>query len=367
MKIKLVHWPINNIGGILTWIREVKWGFQQFGHEVEVVCPADYHPRPETMAKDSYDKGVPACNVWPIVSDTELNKTMAMLNSADFVLFCHPSPHPTKDQRRKVADGLRWKQVYERLTVPRLVVFHDNNWQKTNAWFADVSEHVPAIMAAQHIFMESVEKYPTTTRFWSYFPIRVPEGPINQVRAGGLMATQWLRWKRHREFMEKLAELQAVTTFDFYNGGIEYWYLRKEEPFQKYVGDIGDPEEQIIQYRGPVPHEEIVTAMQRALFCVDYSKRGYTNYTHWEPLLFGAYSFTHEDVIANPYCELPDMSPMVVPFNDDNIVEMITHVQRTNPTQERLDVREWCRARMDPRHICRRLLGERDAGVYDPR
>ena len=356
MNIKLVHWPLNNLGGILTWIREIKFGLQALGHEVEVVCPADYHPKQETMAEDSYERGVPACRVTPIVSDAELKQTMGELNSADLVIFCHPSPHPTKAQLSKF-DGRRWMQVYVQLRVPRLVVFHDNNWEKTNAWFKDVSLYVPSVLAAQHIFMESVEKYPTNHRDWSFFPIRCPEKK-DFPRCGGLMATQWLRWKRHREFMDKVPALSEFCPFDLYNGGIEYWYLRKEEIWQNHIG-----EDTVVQYKGVVPHGQIIEAMQQAKLCVDFSKRGYTNYTHWEPLLCGAHSMVHEDVLLNRYCELPK-NPMVVPFNDENFIETVRLVMERDPGPEREETIEWCRQRMDPLAVCNLLLERFELGHY---
>jgi len=362
MNIKLVHWPINNIGGILTWIREIDAGFTALGHQVDRVCPADYHPRPETLAQDDYYRGVPQCRAIPTVSDQELDACMAELNSADLVIFCHPSPHHTKDQRRRVAEGRRWVEVYRRLTAPRLVVFHDNNWAKTNAWFADVAEYVPFVLAAQHIFMESVEKYPTRNRRWEYFPIRVPQLDPSTRRVGGLMATQWLKWKRHREFMNHVPALSNLTVFDLYNIGIEYWHLRKEAIWAEYVG-----EETVVQYKGTVDHSVIIAAMQQAIFCVDFSKRGYTNYTHWEPLCCGAISMTHEDVLANPYCELP-RTPMVVDFNDTNFIERVEAALAFAKTPACEDARratvEACRERMEPTVICQRILEELASGLY---
>lgn len=350
MKIRLVHWPVNNAGGILTWVRAIRSGFESMGHEVKVICPVDYHPKDRVITKDDYDKGIPACQMLPMVSEREFSELMVDLNGADLVVFCHASPHPTKSQMEKTKSGRRWVDVYQNLTTPRVVVFHDNLWEKTNPWFADVAEHVPFVLAAQHLFMESAERYPTKVRQWAYFPIAVP--PLQEEpRSGGLMATQWLGWKRHREFFTHLPALTALgVNFTFFNSGLEWHYLKNELPFETWIG-----EDKRLQYRGPVPHEELLTALRKAQFSVDYSNRGYTNYTHWEPLLCGAYSFVHEDVLRNAYCELPE-SEMVVPFDDTNIVEQIRGILGTNPVEGRRSVYDWCRERMDPQVICLQLL-----------
>jgi hypothetical protein len=370
VKIALIHWPINNIGGILTWIREISNGFKALGHEVEVVCPIDHHPKKRQILTDDYAKGVPACNMYPIVTETELSRTMFHLNGFDLVIFCHPSPHPTKDQLSHVAGGLRWMDIYRRLTVPRLVVFHDNNWEKTNGWFVQVKEYVPFILAAQHVFMRSVARYPTKRSEWSYFPMSIPEFNPGQLRLGGLMATQWIRWKRHREFMEQLPELSKVCHFSLFNVGIEYFYLRKEELFKTWVDDVTmnpAPSQQVVTYHGAVPHADLLAIMQKTKFCIDFSKREYTNYTHWEPLCCGAYSFVHEDVFKSEYCELPGWSPMVIKFNDGNLINVIKNTLRGDTKSDtQQQVIDWCRDRMEPTTICRSLLTKFQTGQFNP-
>lgn len=369
MKIILLHWPINNIGGILTWIREIRHGLEALGHEVRTVCPIDVRPRNKEISEDDYYKGVPACRYAPIVTDGELEATMAELNAADLVIITHPSPHPTKAQLARVDEGKRWQKVYKRLRVPRVVVFHDNMWHRTNSWFAEVSKHAPVTVAAQSLFMESLEKYPSLHKEWVYHPMRIPDvdqwAPVEE-RVGGMMATQWLGWKRHRRFIEDVVpHIRGEMDFDLYNVGIEYYYLRKEEAFQNHVydavvnsPDLPEADAHTVWFRGAVPHEEILRQLMRRSISVDYSKRGYANYTHWEPLCCGAFSFVHEDVLANPRCKLPDPKryPTVVPFNDDNIRQLLFEKSRETMQPDRLAMREWCVERMQPKVICKRLI-----------
>ncbi len=322
MKVKFVNWPINNVGGIVTTCVGMIAGLRELGHDVEVLHINEGF-RMKVPAEDT--STMLTGRYMSIRTEELLSEVMDTLNDADLVVFAHASPHPTKAQRAKMEGGRRWQHVYKRLTTKSVVYFHDNLWWKTNEWLAEVSDHVTHILAAQKMFTESAERYPGNRKVgWAYFPFVMDDVPLNTGARDQvlLMHTQWIRWKKHREFLAELPKSEF--DYELYNDGIEYCYLRKEDIFNDYVTDVNRDTTANVEERakmfGTVPHPHIRKRLREVAGSVDFSKRGYVNCTHWEALIGGGASFTHQDVLAQENCCLP-REALVIPFNDDNFLK----------------------------------------------
>jgi hypothetical protein len=360
MKAIILNWPINNVGGIVTTTVALIKGLRSLGVETEVLHVNEGY-RLKVPAEDT--PTMLAGRYMSMRTDPQLDELMDYLNAADVVIFPHPSPHPTKDQKSKIEGGKRWMKVFERLTTKRCVIFQDNMWHKTNAWFAEVAPYVTHILAQQKMFTESAELYPGNRKIdWTYQPMLVDDVPLytGEREHTLMMHPQWVRWKRHREFLNTLEK--SIFHFELYNDGIEYCYLRKEDVFKDFVTDhhreVSARVQQIAEMFATVPHTYIRLRLREIMGGVDYSRRGYTNYTHWEPLAEGSASFCHQDVLDQQNCCLPSEA-LVVPFTDDTFIQAQKKLLDMSPTEfseRQLFGYEFVRREMTPEAAATKLL-----------
>src|SRR5690606_10190846 len=106
---------------------------------------------------------------------------------------------------------------------PSTVIFHDAKWKKTNEWFAEVSGYVDHAIAAQHLFLPSIEEWASgkTACRWKYFPMPDLTPPaIQQKDEYGVIITQWIQWKRHKDLVPMLPNVRLPMMM--FGDGIEY-------------------------------------------------------------------------------------------------------------------------------------------------
>lgn len=312
MRIAIVNWPINDVGGINTWISNIHLGLTYLGHEVRI-----YHCTPQLRYECHPTEPIRKRRFCILPGDhlsyrdeDLLGQTIDTLNSYDIVIFGHTSPHPTASQLNK-PNSAGWMRIYSMVTAKKVVVFHDAKWRKTNEWFSDVRGQVDLAVAAQRHFMPSLRDWADgrCKTIWEYFPMpTVSPPPLIQPeeRSGrGIIFTQWIKWKNHRKFLPFLEKI--ITGFDLYGGGIEYHYAQSygEMEFIRDTTANYGPEDARHVYHGFVPNNECMEALSRAHLAMDLSYRGYTNMSHWEPLWHGTPSFVEERVLDDQFCMLP--------------------------------------------------------------
>jgi len=318
MKIAIVYFPINDAGGINSWCENSILGFRRLGHEVDLL-----HMTPGVRMKCFPDRkhltNRKVILPGKFVSYRDGSEAQRVLNGYDFVIFLHPAPHPTGANID--APGIdNWKKLYD-IDPPTLMVMHDEKWQETNFWIRDVRDKVNGVMAAQHRFMPAAESYQSDAiKWWDYFPLDVPDqADFRKPPAPfGIVATQWIQWKNHKHFLPMIPEIE--TPISMYGSGIEYSYLNRDGAFDEFgiVNHVhpGKVSDSIHQYFGFVAYEEVMDAMKQAVFSIDLSTRGYTNMTHWEPLMYGTISMMERHVFEDKYNEIPGECCWVYNFND---------------------------------------------------
>lgn len=306
MKIAIVRYPINDVGGIDSYYVNLRKGLERLGHEVQF-----FHANHQTRMKRGHTTVRATIHEGGHLSyrtQDSARDCQAALNLFDVVIMLHPSPHPT----RAVLDapgGERWDMLYD-IDPPIIQIHHDENWQKTNSWCSCVADKCAAVVAAQARFLPAVERYPSSApKDWLYFPLEVPNMlySTEDHEPFGIVATQWLQWKGHKDFIPMLPRVK--TPIHFYGAGIIYHYLKKDGSFDGCLGlDRTDGERHSglpHEYNGFVPYEEVQEEMSRATFSIDLSTRGYTNMTHWEPLLHGTISMMERRVFEDPHNQIP--------------------------------------------------------------
>jgi len=334
--VAIVTWPINDVGGINSWCINFCKALASFGVPYQVYyataqtrfgCDPD---KPLVKARHSL---LPAIHL--SYRKELLRTTIRELNQYSLIVMLHPSPHPTRANANK-PDSANWMKLYRDTTAKKLVIFHDANWRKTNEWFADVADHVDAAIAAQKLFIHSLMDYPADCpKTWEYFPLDLEKGRLFNKpladRTGGIVCTQWLKWKNHHKFLPQLPEIKEP--IDLYGNGQEYYTLKKTGVFQKvirYDAGTGDTHNKssLHNFRGFEPYESVLKSMGSKKYSIDLSTKGYTNMTHWEPLTMRTISMVERRVFDHPDNMIPH--DCCQHYDLDNAAEAIARLCR-NP------------------------------------
>ena len=320
-KVLLINWPLLDVGGITTWNHQIIKGFQKIGWQAD-----NYYATPTGTYKTSETEFIPIGGKFKrgekipsktlgFFGDENIEKYKILVENYDYVIFVHPSPHPTKSNK---ADSriISWQRLYKECNKPKVVVFHDKKWNKTNEWFKDVANYVDVVLAAQHNFIESTTEYsnlgnkPILTD-WLYFPLDV-EGinPFELEREQRLcMCPQWIKWKKHIELLKDAFGI--VLPIHFYNGGMEYHKIVWTEPWNKsilidWVEDTYVNKEAKHEYHGFKTYEDIKKVYKKSLGSIDLTTRTYQNYTHHECSLYGCVLLCTEECRQGPYNHIHD-------------------------------------------------------------
>lgn len=310
MNIVIVHFPINDAGGIHSWGENIVKGFTRLGHDVTFV-----HTSNQTRMKVDSEKTLYTSRYSTLPGEF-IPWWDVDLNGFDFVLFLHPAPHPTAAYLNR-PDPTGWMRLYRETKIPKIAVFHDEKWRQTNDWISEVEPDL--VLAAQHRFLPAAVDYAGEDRvYWDYFPLDIqPEQYHEDHEPFGYVGTQWLQWKGHKAFIPMLPHVE--TPIKFYGSGIQYSYLAADGTIERYFAAdhyAGWRHGEGHEYFGFRPYEEALAAMRSATFSIDLSTRGYTNMTHWEPLMFGTISMMERRVFEDQYNEIPEECLWVYDFSD---------------------------------------------------
>ena len=75
-----------------------------------------------------------------------------------------------------------------------------------------------------------------------------------------------------------------------------------------------------------------------SIFGIDASIRGYTNYTHFEPMFFGSISLVEKRILNDPDSVIPE--DCCLPYDLENPVETINRFVNFNKDKELLKIQE---------------------------
>lgn len=354
-KIALVFFPINDVGGIITWNKQIQLGFKKLGVETMY-----FYATPTLRFNVDNDNDILKERYTQLAGyhlsyhKNKLKETLEILNSFDAVIFTKSSPHPTKDNLKHESINY-WSHLYTEVKVPKVVVFHDELWEKTNSWSEEVAEHVDICIAAQKRFIHSVNRYPSKgIKYYDFFPMdfdSIDKLDLNAKQNFGMVATQWIKWKNHHKLLPLMPKIS--TPILLFGAGMEWHYLKKTQEYKEAIGvdlkmngcelagvdqnDIweflGNPK--IIVHNGKSPHPMVGTVKypllqefySKALFSLDLSSRGYTNYTHFEPLAYRTVSMMHNQVIVDDDNIIP--SDCCIGYDWETLVERIEMLNKS--------------------------------------
>lgn len=316
--VAIVQFPLNGVGGIVTWNREIQKGFNRLGINTMLfhAVPANkFLTDPEKEIEKERFTQLPGYHL--NYNDNGIDESLQILNSFDVVIFSKGSPHPTKDNLSK--KGIEnWPLLYHKVKVPKVMIFHDANWEKTNPWLDEVKDSIDICIAAQKKFNDSVDSYPARCdKYWDCFPMdfeTINKLNLKQKQFYGILATQWIKWKNHYKLIPKLANIKVPMRL--FGNGIEWYYIRKTKEYQEAINfdtrqkKILNPEA-IHNFLAHVNYAELQNHYAGALFSIDLSTRGYTNYTHFEPLAYRTISMIERNVFQDEDNIIPEDCCMI--------------------------------------------------------
>lgn len=338
MNIAVVHWIVNDVGGINSWTENFILGLKRLGHD----CQLYYGSHQRSLACEP-DRKVSRSRRWHLLpalhlsySAPFLKQSVRTLNEHDLIVFAHPSPHPTKSMTR-CKNPRAWQAFYQDTTPRKLCVFHDRHWDRTNGWIAEVRERIDYVHAAQHHFVPAVERFTEGKILsgWGMFPLLISDtDPLSSKARRFVIATQWLALKNHRFIVPDLMDIEFPV--HSYGSGQTYHKLLPE---MRRVYREDHHYDEVLTYNksshhihyGHVEYRQVLNAMRRAWFSVDLSVQGMTNMTHWEPLTVGTISVMERRVSEDEFCEIPADCSMQ--FNLDSVIDDLNKIGKTSTKQ----------------------------------
>lgn len=332
MKIAVVHWIVNDVGGINSWTENFIVGLRRLGHVVQLFYGS--HQQSLGCLPDSKVLRSKRWHLLPSIHlsyrDQDVLQSIRALNEFDLIVFAHPSPHPTKCNL-SVKSPKGWQKFYTETTPKKISVFHDRHWDRSNPWIAEVKECIDYTHAAQHHFLSCVKSLQCKNCGWGLFPLLIADSSLpstSRVRRW-ILATQWLAIKNHRRLIPHLERLELP--LHSYGSGQTYHTLLPEikrvYKEDKHYGKLHNPKSQHVHF-GHQEYRSLINAMRRSWFSLDMSIQGMTNMTHWEPMTVGCISVLEKRVLEDPFCEIP--SDCCLSFSLDTLLDDLNSIGRTS-------------------------------------
>ncbi len=349
LRIAIVHWLINDVGGINSWTENFLLGLEQLGY-----TPKLFYGSCQRKLNCSLTKKIPRSRRWHLLPSVHLSympehveSSLKELNKFDVIVFAHPSPHPTKSNTRNSSFSRNWQLFYTNTSALKICIFHDRHWDRTNKWIEEVRDEIHYVHAAQHHFIEAVHRFTQgkVESGWGIFPLVVSKNleSCGNKRRRYVLATQWLALKNHRYILPNLDKL--IVPLHSYGSGQTYHILLDQirkvfrEDHHNDVPLKYNPKSHHIHY-GHTEYRCVLRAMQKAWFSLDLSTQGMTNMTHWEPMSVGTVSVIENRVVSDPFCEIP--RDCCLQFDLDNVIEDLNKIALlTLPELEKVRLLAW--------------------------
>lgn len=333
MKIAVVTWIVNDVGGINSWTENFVMGLKRLNHQVQIYY-GSFQRKLNCDPNVKVNRGrfhlLPAKLL--SYSEQDVKASVAELNGYDLIIFAHPSPHPTKSNT-ECKNPRGWQHFYTDTKPFKAAIFHDRHWDRTNDWIAEVRDHVGYAHAAQHHFINNVKKFAgnDVKCGWGLFPLWLPSSMPDGARENRfILATQWLALKNHSKLVPKLLDLKVP--LHSYGGGQVYHKLapimKQTYGIDRHTGKpvVCNPKSPHIHF-GHIEYRQLINAMLKARFSLDMSIQGMTNMTHWEPMTVGTISVMEKRVQADPFCEIPE--DCCLTFDLNNIIDDLNRIAAT--------------------------------------
>ncbi len=128
MNICMLGFPLGKVGGVLTFVENIKLGFEILGHNVDCYAITTNKKK----KPDNNDYGFE--NVLGFENEEWFNEYKNVVSRYDTIIFIHQSPHLLKSYNRE-----NWKKCYEIISGKNVLAWvHDAYYEKYYPWFNDI-------------------------------------------------------------------------------------------------------------------------------------------------------------------------------------------------------------------------------------
>ena len=302
MKIALNLFWIDQIGGILTFNREIKGGLESLGHKVDpYAISLNKKILPDSLKSRDYESR-DFVKILGFMKEEWLREYKETMDNYDLIIFSTPCP-----TRRKSFTDPRWKLCYD-LNSKIIAVFHDPYLEERYPWIKDVYSKINKFVCLQE------KSYYVVINSFGLLPrkeVQIIRHPLNLKDLGSyenkkedliITAHQFKSWKRIDRLIAVIPDLKSKCkcNIEIYGDGIERTKMSGKKRSEKYKNRKGEwiwdkAIESGMQYKGFVPEQELISAYKRARCFVDLSlgENGYKthypnlNYSTLEAMKYG--------------------------------------------------------------------------------
>lgn len=311
MKIACIYWKTSSVGGIATYLNNLRIGAQRAGDQMDILHSSNWKTKqPKIFEERQWIRGGDT-NIWV---DGEISTGTAMVRDStrwlqenyDAVVFGTICPHQTKAYPQP-----EFLPVYE-VDLPKAAYVMDGYWDTYDHWGRDLLHRVKGVLCPQESYANVVPKEGAGREvIVSPVPFLLEKGEVERdSKPLVVWPSQWKNIKGVTQFLEIVPDLIDMgVRVELYSNGIRYYQLRTEDVWKKAVGEDlfqGHHGNGGATFYGNVDHPAIYSALQRAWFTVNLQgmrskkaayKVGSYNGTESEALWYGACPILHETTL----------------------------------------------------------------------
>lgn len=252
MKIAILMYDINNLGGIINFTEDLTMGFRELGHSVDLLKLFQKTPtrrddektllrREENPQWYRSDTGalIHQSYGWHFTADKKLSyetsedvlRTKEILSSYDLLIWNIPVPTKKKDNKNTT----NWMELYDLpKSTKQLAVVHDGNLIEQTPWIYAIRKFLTGLVCV-HPCAYGTAKFVDLPRTLIFNPQNIrrginPQLSYSERRKGFLSVQIFKKWKRVDDLVRAIPYLDSsVTERHVAGGGIEYAYMTTTE------------------------------------------------------------------------------------------------------------------------------------------
>jgi len=326
MKILIAFHDLMDLGGIINNQEDLYAGFQELGHEVDVVKLVwkITHNGRGPNSYDGLEKGKqgfwmnqrkgwvwPNKNVIPYKGARNLQRWKDTAIKYDLIIWQIPVPSKNKKNR----GNSEWLELYN-VPVKQIAYVHDGNFPARYPWLYAVRHHLVGIGATHPCGYHSLANIdiPRALFFTSQADQDKRHGPKFRDREKGWFSLQTFKgWKHVDDLIRAVPHMKACQTMVIAGGGIQWYYMNSDDKVKpEYLDENGDKIwdkaiEAGLEYLGYIQNAEREMCLDNTRFLIDpsWSKKfgaygDHPNRVSIDALINGAIPIARDQGIAGP-------------------------------------------------------------------
>lgn len=321
MKIAVLHWSTSSVGGINTSLETYHAEAEKRGDTFHVfACNNQASKSPVLFDSRKMVRGGDT----KITIDGELphheknyreSVKFLLKNKYDVVMTSFLCPHPTKAYGTEPV-FTNILSAINKVGIPLIGYIHDAYWESYKEFGEIALQYMETTVLNQKAYSSYFDQYTDQSfvhGFVPFTPLGDIDTSIKRVPKKTVWLPQWKNIKGIHKFWEGMEHSQQLNIpVELYSNGIEYYYIRAEDSWKKYVGkdhyDDAYSGNGSYPFFGFVPTSEISKILLSSEFMCDFQGHsakyeaylnGSYNHTILEALYYGAVPVVHTNMLKS--------------------------------------------------------------------